>query len=70
MKMTIAETSLIFGLSYLASKNSGIVLEPSSVVMRLVRRASTFQARRVPRSAFPTPIHTEASPKLAPNLPA
>ena len=68
--MVSAAKSLIYLLSYLFSKNSGMVRAPSAVVIYLVRFASTIHAARVPMIMLPTPIHTAESPKFHPNLPA
>ena len=68
--MMSAAKSLIYLLSYLFSKNSGMVRAPSAEVIYLVRLASTSHAARVPRSMLPTPIHTAERPKFQPNLPA
>ena len=61
---------MIYLLSYLFSKNSGMVRACKEVVMTLVRFASTSHAASVPISMLPMPIHTADSPKFQPNLPA
>ena len=51
-------------------KKSGMVAALRWFVMTRVLRPKITQASRLPISAFPIPIHVEASPYFHPNCPA
>ena len=57
-------------LSNLLPKKSGIVFELKCFVMTRVLLPKTIHARSEPRTAFPIPIHVEATPYFQPNCPA
>ena len=69
-RIKIAEKIFNLLLSYLFSKNSGIVLDERLWVILLVLLARSFQARKHPRTALPTPIQIEPKPMFQPCIPA
>ena len=57
-------------LSNLLPKKSGIVFELRCFVMTRVLLPRMIHARREPMTAFPIPIHVDATPYFQPNCPA